>query len=186
MKIAKPRFSPTEHVLTLAALGACWFMFYKYTYTDNKKKLQAASAALAQDRKALDELNSMRAKLGLDEILAKRKGSQTAAAAKTKAAGLPNYNFTDFLRDLSSQERNLRVNEIKSVKQQVVGIYLKTYYAMEVETSFLDLGQFIERLEKSNHIVEISNVTVRRIDKDLRRCTATIELAGFVTRSDGT
>ena len=93
-----------------------------------------------------------------------------------------NDNFTAFLKVLKSDGIAFTINKLAVIKQDELKKYYKTLFVLELDTSFLTLGQFIDKLEHSDLLLEVQSLDVSRIGRELKKCTVKIEFYGYVMR----
>ena len=176
MRVVKGRLSVREMAITSCVLILGTLVYFAAFYGPKSK-------VVAQQR---EEVKKLAAELALHQ-------SQIArlAPVRTDAKGptVPlqkylamNERFSDLITRLNGDGKVYRVNRLAMEKQEIKASFSKNTFNLEIETSFLKLGQFIEALEKSDFLLEINSVDVLRVDRELRKCTARIQLNSYVAR----
>ncbi len=82
----------------------------------------------------------------------------------------------DVLHRLVSEDKKLLVNTIQIVKTEKQKEFRDVQLGLELEGSFKSIGSFVERLEDSSVLSEVSKIDVARINSDLERCIAKVNI----------
>ncbi len=135
-----------------------------------KEQLTKEEAALRERKNMADELSKQSA----------AQSSNPTADSHRKYLEASRY-FSTLLKKLGADEtsdkfqvKNIDVSEYTKVKN----LYRSTI-KLEVETSFIDLGNFLNTLGQADVLLDIRNIKLTRIDNDLKRCIASIEVYGY-------
>lgn len=86
-------------------------------------------------------------------------------------------NLLDNLGAKSSGEIQLKSIDVQS-HDKTNGLN-RSRFKLRIESSFVSLGQFLEKLAEKPLLLEVRSVELDRIDGDLKRCEATIEVDGY-------
>ena len=89
--------------------------------------------------------------------------------------------MSNLLRKLGAdeEERGMILKSIAVEQNKKVSNFYQTTMKVEVESSFVALGNFLGALSDSETLIDVKNVSLNRIDSDLKRCTAVIEVHGY-------
>ena len=92
-----------------------------------------------------------------------------------------NRHMSNLLRKLGANEeehgmilKNITVDQNKKMNN-----FYQTTMKVEVESSFVALGNFLGALSDTETLIDVKTVMLNRIDSDLKRCTAVIEVNGY-------
>ena len=103
--------------------------------------------------------------------------------------------FTGIERDRNIEASSNYANELKakvetgsSFKELTENNKTLEYVPSDkkkLSSSFISLGKFLEALNDSQLLVEVKSMKLTRIDNDLKRCKAQIEVLGYYKRGEG-
>lgn len=172
MKLVNGRLNKREVFICLFTFTLV-FIFYFGVYS-NKQHLEIEVLNLDL-QKVIVDLNSNQDKL----LQSRSQSNKNLELTKVMSS---NEQFGDFLKHLSGEQGLFLVNKLNVLEQENSSTFIKSKISLEVETSFLNLGKFIEEMEKSNYLIEITGVEVTRISEELRKCTAKIFINNLVAR----
>ncbi len=183
MATKKGKLTKSENILICAVAVVGFAIFYKTVFLGSRR----AAAELGQ-KIAAEETELAKQKARLAEL----SGRKPASPATT-GSGSVNYerylkantSFGDVIGTLArgNGKSPFQVDKIKIEKQDQVNGYTRTALSIDVETSFLALGGFLEAIERSPLLTDIQGVEISRMSDELRKCTARIRLNSYVVRN---
>lgn len=168
--------SQKEQILIVAGLVISTVFFYASFYSKKSAKvseLQREEVALREKIKQSQNVLAQLQKIPMGDV------ATSSEAVKSLES---NTNFAKLLRTMSGDGHVFTVNRLSVAKQEDLKMYHKTLFILEIETPFLNLGKFIDTLEHSELLLEVKSLEVNRIARELKKCTAKIELYGYVAR----
>lgn len=168
-------FNKRERILVLTAMGAVLFAFLKLWYLKERVEV----SALEQTQQQL----SSRQRTAREIIGQARARAPAASDTVVSASDLlsADKNIAQLLESIGGvpQQFGLRINRIASEGEAIIEGIKAVSFKIDVEASFLAVGQFIDFLEELKYLIHVDSVEVLRITDDLKRCTAQIHLASF-------
>lgn len=180
------KFSKRERILCLVTVVAMFFGYSKWVVAKKRASIRAMDINIQTLESSSRDLKTMMAAIQQKRSLA----SAPVDAAESDA--LPQYltnsaSLSNLIRQLTNEDPAHKYN-VKSIVGRPAAIekgaeskpYELISYEVKLETSFLSVGHFIERLEESKFVLDVVSVEVQRIESDLKRCTATIRLNSYV------
>ena len=145
------------------------------------KKVDRGVAELKKSEEALSILNKYVKDSGIDIT----KPSGPALNPESMPSNInPDSTFAELIEKLSGDGSLYRVNKLSLEKTEELEGVVKSTFSLEMETSFSNLGSFIEKLEGSPFLLEITQVDVLRRNKELRRCVAKIQINSYLQRKE--
>ena len=93
-------------------------------------------------------------------------------------------NVLNVISEMENEKKLFSVTKITSEKHESNKDYDKILFNMELDTSFLGLGSFLETLEQSEVLSRVESVIVTRIGEDLKKCHAQIKFYTFSLREN--
>lgn len=176
MKITHGKLNNREVVICSITLFLL-VVSYAFILRSNKREqiaslkieVQAAQVQLAKNQK---------------DVLGATRSSASVDLGANKDLLEANSNFSNLIQNLSGDGSLYRVNRLSLDSAEEKQGLSKNTFSLEIETSFSNLGQFIEKLEASNFLVEISQIEVSRLSKELRQCVAKIQINSYVARKE--
>lgn len=92
-----------------------------------------------------------------------------------------NQNMSNLLRKLGADEQNrgMILKNISIEDSKKTNNFYQSSMKVEVESSFVALGNFLGALGDNETLIDVKSVVLNRIDTDLKRCTAVIEVKGY-------
>jgi len=174
--LTKSRFNPREQILIALSILVVNIGILKLWYVPQKNKLNELKS----------EVSGLQVLLNNNRMLLTQIKTQsvptTANESVEKHLAL-NNNFALLLKGLGGDGVDFTVNRLAVEEHQLLSGYTKTLFTLDVDTSFLTLGQFIEKLESSQFLLEIQSIDISRVSQELKKCTAKIRLYSYVARS---
>lgn len=187
MKLTETTENPTRQKLLLVALClvSVWALEHLW-YSPKRAKLGQSAAGLA---KLETEIKKQEEQL---KELSQRTPAQAALArfdSEMLALLEYNNNYTNLIRMLNNNEAidasRLRINKISVDKQEQISEFTRLDLTLDLTGTFVSVGKFLESLEKSKLLTEVSSINLKRLPGgEVKRCTAIIKLAGYVNRGD--
>ena len=95
---------------------------------------------------------------------------------------LMNDRFSSVISGIvnSSKAKTFSLLKISLDEQTKESGYKKLLYTLEIESSFIEIGKFLEKLEDAPLLTEVNAVEIKRIDTEMKRCQAQIKLYSYV------
>ncbi len=154
----------------------------KFLIADRLKALSEAEIALQEQQRQLDSNRE------IYERLSSRK--LASVSSSTADADLNGYvdgnsrlgNLLNSISDMEQDQRLFKITKLTSDKKELGKGYERILFSLELETSFLGLGTFLEKLENSKYLSRVESVSVNRLGSDLKRCSATIKFYSYILR----
>jgi len=177
----RPVASARELFLVLAGMLSLAFGYYQFWHLPRSQELASLRTQLFESKKKLESdlavINSLNQVSQADQVIEK-------ADQKLEQVREMNSNFANIVRELSGgdtpdlfQIRNLAVKS-----EDRFADYSRVLFNMEIEAPFLSVGQFLERLEKSDLLTEVIQIDITRLEKEMKRCTIKLALYSYVAR----
>ena len=162
--------SRRERLLSLATLSITLLAVTKYGYLNFRSQELAASLKIKSVRIQLASLN------GETPTAAPARSISSVATVDSGS------RFASVFAGISEsidplQTEILRFAETAQVKSDG---YSKSTYTLELRSPFLPIGQLIERIEKSDLMVDIESIEMAHVEHDLQRLTATLLINNYV------
>ena len=110
--------------------------------------------------------------------LQKRNPADVGPTVTEQVAEEKDYDLPAMMEEILKPEKSkyFEVVNFKTVPQRNVAGMQKTLFFLDIESSYLRVGKFIESLEKSAAVVELRDISFRRSGDDLRKVRASLEL----------
>ena len=152
-----------------------WYLPEARAFDTLTRQVQEAKKKLESDLAAADAL-SKRARM--DPV-------EEAADIKMDQVREVNSNFANIIRELSGGDTPdlFKIKSLTVGKEERFIDYSKVLFNLEIEAPFLAVGQFLDRLEKSDLLTEVINIDVSRVEKEMKRCTIKLSLYSYAARS---
>lgn len=170
------KFSKRERVLIILGSVGLLFLLNRY-WTANF--IQQSSLTSKNLEKQLDTLK--KSEITLSSI------KKSIQKAKNSIGEQKIYSsVSQLLHEIS---KNINPNQtliknIKNYKTQKETDFIKDYFQVDIESSFLTLGSFLEKLEASNILINIESIEVNHIDGDMQNCNASIKIVSYSSPKD--
>ena len=168
--------SQREQILAIAVWVVTTLGLFKYGYLYYGGK---DSTLVAQISNAKSTLSAQ--KMLLDKYVGDRSPSSVTGGDLQKYYQV-NQKFTNFLRDVAEGSHDGKIKITRLVMDNLVssGNLSRINYVLETTSTFLQLGQFVEGLEKSNLMVSVGSMEVQGEPSDLQRVHAKMILSNYV------
>jgi hypothetical protein len=178
IRIAKPKMQPREWKLVAITL-LCAGLFGFKTFVLKKR----AALNLVKIENTALEGSVQNTKNTLAQMQIAAAGRSATPNDQGQAAILEkNNNFSSLLNRLSGDGIQFSLERLTVDEHKEVAGYSRTLFNLEIETSFIELGKFIEGLENSDFLVDFQSVEISRIDKELKRSKAKIKVFSYASR----
>jgi len=174
----KLKLSQRERILaggiTLSLVVATYNLGYKSQQKEIaslQETLQVQETELQKKQETLRDLQTKSAVLERANQNEKQLGKYIEASKY----------MSNLLRQLGAEEgrADIHLRQIDIKETTKVNNLYRSSLQLEVESSFLALGRFLASLEKSDLLIEVKSLQLNRIDSELKRCQATIEVQGY-------
>ncbi len=143
-----------------------WFSPHQRIYQESKQKLTTAQNELQQRSSLVGELTQRLA-----------ASVQENSTGKKEKDILPTgRRLGEVLQQIVGQDSALVTNAIQLVKTDKQKEFRDVLLNLEIEGSFKSIGSFVERLEGSKVLSEVSKIDVSRASPDLEKCIAKVSL----------
>lgn len=166
-----------------AMVGVCLFVgFIKFFIVDRLKLIQETESQIVQEQQSLE------ANRAIYESLATRK--LASVSSNVSNIDIKGYtegnsrlgNILGSITDMEQDQRLFKITKLSSDKKEEGKGYERILFSLEIETSFLGLGTFLEKLENSKYLSRVESVSVNRLGTDLKKCSATVRFYTYVLR----
>jgi Tfp pilus assembly protein PilO len=179
MKV-KINLKPRERILVAAVIAVASVLSFGLGNEKQVQKIKTIESDLSTKN---EELNKKQ--IELTDLQAKAETIQRALSGKwnlKKYLESSKY-MAELLKELGAKEGvdkydfHLKSLTIKGTEK--VNSFNRTTFNLEIESNFIELGKYLAALEKSELLVQVQSVKLTRIDNDLKRCVAIIEVHGY-------
>lgn len=178
IKIAKPKMKDREWklvVVTMVLVSAFGFLKFVVKKTATLNQIQSENSSLQTSIQGSQNLlNQMRIEAATK---ARASTDQNQSSLLEK-----NNNFASLLSRLSGDGAQFLLNRLVVEEHKEVSGYSRTLFSLEIETTFIELGKFIEGLENSEFLVDFQSLEISRIEQELKRSKAQIKLYSYASR----
>ncbi len=184
--IKKIKFNNTERILTLLTSLVIVFGFYFTWYSAKSRRLQRVQSSVDQTL-----LNISAKKITLEKIKEKKeeKINVDLTPYKKQIDYLVNTktSFSDYIQSIGYQSLNedIIINKVSTEKSTKDKFFKKVYFNIQIESSFLNIGKFIEKLDSSRHLTRIESIDIQRMSSDLQICNVEIKVIAYDLLKDG-
>ncbi len=178
MRFLKTQLKPSEIALISIILMMLLFIF-NFTWK---------TSSMIRSLNALQvQVETSRTKLTENKILYTRLISRTPSSEDVKKDFMDQYvlvndRFSSVITGIvnSSKNKNFSLQKISLDEQTKESGYKKLLYSLDIESSFIEIGKFLEKLEDAPLLTEVTSVEIKRIDNEMKRCLAQIRLYSYV------
>lgn len=182
MALGRVKFNRNETVLmTLFALS-CFYLFEAHWL---KPKRQALN-----DLK--NEVSSVQASVDQNQALLTTLQSRAPASADLRTSNdlLEKYlknndRFSNVVAGIvaNSNHSTFNVTKISAESQSQLFGYSQILYNIEADATFISIGKFLESLEDSSLLTEVSSIEIGRAGNDLRLLKTSIKMFSYVSKN---
>lgn len=192
------KLSKRELILGALTLLAVFFGFIKYIYLPKKSEIALLTQNIINQEVQLKtsraELEAMSQVKGpaLGGPAASGGGASGGLVSSTTSVNensLPESSILDvtsrlgaFISEISNTENNspFRLVRITNEEQaEIDGAITKMSFSLDVETTFMEIGKFVEKLERSPLLTEVRSMQMSRLDDDLRMISVKLKLTSY-------
>jgi Tfp pilus assembly protein PilO len=139
--------------------------YWNYGYAPKKKELTEKAAMLAQKEKDYEDAFSLASKY--DEFKAKEVVINKKVDFMNRR--LPKYSeISTILKDitLAATEAKLRIYSFSpDAKEEKKGSYVETKIAVDFDTNFVNLGNFLTRIGYIERLIVPANLQIEAVDR---------------------
>ncbi|OFZ18228.1 MAG: hypothetical protein A2Z20_11940 [Bdellovibrionales bacterium RBG_16_40_8] len=171
------KLSRREKILGLVATTVTCLALLKYGYLNLLSKDTTLITKIAEIRATLQNQ-----KLTLEQFKNDRKPSSSNDTLQHYLNN--NKQFANLLQNISHDavSGDTRIERVTVNSVESDGSYNKISYIIDVKSSFLPLGKFIENLEKSPLMIDIHSLEIATDENDLQNVEATVGLKNYVIK----
>ena len=178
IKLKSIKFSNRERALILVSFLLVSFAFNKYWYS---KKSIETKEMIAKLTNLINQV-SMQQK-NLLQIQKSKKNISLKSSLKSqleKHLSSSRY-FSNLIAELSFEKNpeKFKIQKIQVEKSTKFDGYTKNKIKLEIQSSFIGLGEFLEELENSKYLVEVNSIKLTKLDDDLLKCTSIVKVNSY-------
>lgn len=81
--------------------------------------------------------------------------------------------------------KGIELLKMNVADRKTVNEFQKNTFQIEIESSFVALGKFLGTIDASKLLLEVKSVRLSRIDQELKRCKAVVEVDGYYKPEEG-
>lgn len=179
MKLAK-----REKILFVITVLSICIALYQYGYksfqgkrTSLISKLNAAQTELINQTKVLSQISQTRTPSSVE-------AQEESVKSVLEKAMNENKEFTKLMEELvrNANSQNVEVLKLTLESTDHVDSIVRARYRMELRAPFMDLGSLIEKLEKSDLILEIESIDLKRDGSDMRQVFMSAKINSYIAR----
>lgn len=172
------RMNRRERILCALMTLSLVIGFYRIGIKTQANKISGLHAQMATAQEAIKRKNEIISDLHKESV----------ATLNARGSDQVYLNYLQQNQYLSNLLDNLGANtpehqiQLKSIDVQShdkANGMNRSRFKLQIESSFVSLGQFLEKLAEKPLLLEVKSVELDRIDGDLKRCQATIEVDGY-------
>lgn len=167
-----------ERIMTAAVLVAVPCAYFSMVSQKQSNEILTTQAAVATTQQALQTSQATLVELELKAAVAQKSLN---ANDEVKRYLESNKYMSNLLRKLGADEEDngLFLKDITIENNNKENNFYRSAMKVQVESTFVALGNFLGKLSDSETLIDVKSVELNRIDSDLKRCTATIQLQGY-------
>jgi hypothetical protein len=170
-----------EILLVAGTMGALAFAYLQFWHLPRNREIAALQKQVIEAKKKLEN------DLSAADALSKKANAdpvEQAADAQMDRVREMNSNFANIVRELSGGDTPdlFTIKSLNLAKEEKMADYSKVLFNLELEAPFLSVGQFLERLEKSDLLTEVVSVDISRVQPEMKRCTIRLSLYSYAAR----
>lgn len=156
-------------VLILAIFGVGHYLYHRLTYAELPREIRRLDMTINRENEKLIAAQIIASELKQVTRLIEGNLALSLKDSLAEDASMP---FMDYVTDLL-QEMDVRLVRIQPGQRIHMADYIKNPYDLEVETSYANMVNFLNRLEKSDRLVtveefELAN-SVKRSEESVKR-----------------
>ena len=172
------KFNKRERILSSAILVCLPLVYLAVVAPQQARQVSGLNISVQTATTQLQESQANLAGL-MTQVATSKKSLDTNDEVKRYLEA--NRHMSNLLRKLGANEeehgmilKNITVDQNKKMNN-----FYQTTMKVEVESSFVALGNFLGALSDTETLIDVKTVMLNRIDSDLKRCTAVIEVNGY-------
>jgi Tfp pilus assembly protein PilO len=156
-------------LLILLVFGGGQYLYQRLVYAELPRRINQLDKAISAENEKLIASQIIASELQQVTRLIEGNLALSLKDSLAEDASMPFMNYmTDLLRQM-----NVRLIKIEPGQRINMADYIKTPYSLEVETSYANMVNFLNRLEKSERLVtveefELSN-SIKRTEESMKR-----------------
>lgn len=170
-----------EKILASMVAAALLVMSGHFFVKMRLNQLKELDASIALEQQQLDANRAIYEKLSTRKLASVNFDS--SIDLKSYVEGNSRLgNILSSISDMEHDQKLFKLTKIVSENKETARGVEKILFSLEIETSFLGLGTFLEKLENSKYLSRVESVTVNRVGADLKKCNATVKFYSYVLR----
>ncbi len=167
-----------ERVLFIVILLIFLLAFNKLWIDRQDKKIVALLSQIKSKKSQIQKSNKL-----MQELHAKSVDSISSTKKKPQYEKYLEANryLSNLIRNLGTESRggDIHLQRMYIDGHKKVSDFFRSSFKLDVEVSFKSLGEFLGEIGGSKLLIEVKSIKLTRIDKELKRCNATIEIYGY-------
>ena len=174
---SKKKLSQREIILGYATLVVVLVGYFKFWYgvknseiTDFNRKIDAIQVEVDRNKQVVDGLQKRMMASTID----------TEAESSLKGYMLSSRSLAQFVQHLISEDTNLVTRLIQIEKAEDNADFKEVSVLVELEGSFPGIGAFVERLEGSSMLAEVTDFDIWRVEGDLEKCVGKFSVSARI------
>jgi hypothetical protein len=140
---------------------------------------------------SFDKVEKMQTKIEHNNTLISEFEKRSIASLQTGPENSPmneyvlsSQHLAQIIDHLITDDKHLITRMIRADKSKQEKDHTDISFKVELVGSFMSIGAFIERLENSRILAQVSSVDVMRVGSDLDKCIAKIDIDARLFRGD--
>jgi len=172
------------------ALGILAFIvvsvfFYRFVFLQNSAEIEALGAEIEASRAETARINAeIQSSQGLDRAVQVAMKSLEAMEGKVKGLNqrLPSDRHISMLlaEFTTGSQDGIRIVSIKPLQPEDKGALARLPFQITLETRFVPLGNYIERIENLPRLMVVDNVSIEPKEEGSSLLNANITLSAYV------
>jgi len=155
-------------LLLLALFGGGAWIYHKMVFSEYPQQIRQFDRNIQLLDEKLISAQIIHSQLDLVANLIEKNLAASKADSLTEDASLPFLKYiTDILNDL-----NVKLIKLEPAKKSARLDYVRTPYTLTIESTYTELGKFINQLEKSERLITVEQF---EIDNAVRKSSAMAE-----------
>lgn len=171
MKFKDIKLSTRERVLTGLTLIVAAFGFFKYWYIPKHQDIKKVEVSIQELRSEISANSS-----SLESLETKQKTfGQSPSSDQSELS--PGTLFDHSIE--AAQQVGVVMKRMRQDKTEATDLLSIIHTEVQIESDFLKLGQFLDRVEKGPVATEVSQISITRIADDLRHMRVDLKLKSY-------
>lgn len=184
--LEKIKLSNREVALVSAVLIAFPFAYRQTVLRQQKASLQVLNEQINQFQNEIATKERIKAdfEAAQGKIESSNDKNLHISAEMLKEYSEANRKFASVIQSISDEDGRdfLKVNKIETKETVTEGSLVRTKIALALDSPFVELGKFLEKIETSKMLASVASVKISRISDELKRCSATVEMNAYVAK----